>query len=116
MKYHLIPLIAIIVGGCAANPDTIAPKERSGIEFRNLSCVELDTELRIAGEQRDAYVKRQKSNRNRDMWLNVLLLPGTGALTSDHEEEVADSKGKVLAIERELSRRCADNSAETATN
>lgn len=96
----------LAIGGCAAHPDSIPPVSVSTIPYKDLSCDELRTELRIATEQRDAYVKKQKGNRTRDGWLNALIIPGAGAVTSDHEDEVAQSKGRVIALEGEIVARC----------
>ena len=98
----------LAVAGCASAPDQIPPASVSVIQYKNLSCEELGTELRLAIAQRDAYIEKQKGNRTRDGLLNVLLLPGLGAVTSDNEDNVAQSKGRVIALEGEIEKRCQD--------
>ena len=99
-------LAAFLLVGCATHPSDIPPMQVSKVPYRDLSCAELQHELRVATEQRDTYVRRQKSNRTRDGLLNTFVLIGSGALTSDHEDEVAKAKGAVLAIEGEIAARC----------
>ena len=52
----------------------------------------------VSGEQQQA--------RNMDMALSILIIPGIGALTPDKELEVAQAKGRVLAIQNEYAERC----------
>lgn len=99
---------ALIVAGCATKPQHIPSANVSPVQLKDFPCNELRFELGIAQEQRDAYVKRQSGNRTRDTLLNVLVLPGLGAATGDHETEVAQSKGRVVAIEREIATRCRE--------
>jgi len=35
-----------------------------------------------------------------------LIIPGLGAMTGDSERQVAEAKGRVLAIQNEYGRRC----------
>ena len=108
MRNLAIIAAAALLAGCATKPQNIPPANISPIQFKDLSCDELKLELRLAIEQRDAYIRRQKGNRTRDTLLNVLVLPGLGAVASDHEIEVADAKGMVVALEREIAKRCMD--------
>ena len=98
--------MAVLVVGCATHPRNIPPENVSVTPYRDLSCPELRTELRLATAQRDVYINRQKGNRTRDGLLNALVIPGLGAATGDHEDEVAKSKGLVIALEGEIAKRC----------
>lgn len=102
----LVVLATVLVTSCAASPDAIPAASVSTAPYNDLTCDQLKNELRIAVDQRDAYVKRQKGNRTRDILLNSLVLVGSGAITSDHEEEVANSKGKVLMLEGMIESKC----------
>lgn len=108
MKNLAIAIVCGALAACATKPQNIPPTSISPIQFKDLSCEELRLELRFATEQRDAFIRRQKGNRTRDTLLNALVLPGLGAATSDHEVEVANSKGTVIALEREIAKRCVD--------
>lgn len=108
MKAPAVLAAAILLAGCATKPQNIPPASVSPIAFKDLTCAELKLELRLATERRDAYINRQKSNRTRDTVLNILVLPGLGAATSDHEDEVAQSKGTVITLEGEMAKRCTD--------
>ena len=99
-------LSPLLITSCAARPDEIPAASVSAAPYSDLSCDQLKSELRIAIDQRDAYVKKQKGNRTRDILLNSLVLVGSGAITSDHEDEVANSKGKVLMLEGMIDAKC----------
>ena len=113
MKKLLVIVSMTMLGSCATHPKNIPPANVSTIAYKDLSCSELRNELRLATEQRDAYVERQKGNRTRDGLLNTFVLIGAGAITSDHEEEVARTKGLVIALEGEMSDRCAEDAGPT---
>ena len=103
---YVAATIVLATAGCAAKPQSIAPTRVSSVQFAEFSCAELTYELNLAIEQRAAFARRQSGNRTRDTLLNVLVLPGLGAATGDHETEVAESKGRVIAIESALATRC----------
>ena len=103
-----IATIAVVGFGCATHPRNIASAEVSALPYKKFTCDELREELRIAVARRTALTNRQKSNRTRDGLLNVLVLPGLGDATSDHEDELAQAKGVVDALVREIALRCPD--------
>ena len=51
----------------------------------------------------------QRASRNWDIALNLLIIPGIGALTDDQEDEIAQSKGKIIAMQDEFTLRCLDD-------
>ena len=104
-------LIAVLGAGCAATPESIPSGPVSPLLYENLSCEEIDLEMRFVLEKRDALYKRQRGNRTRDTWLNILVLPGVGAATSNQEGEIAEVKGKLEQLEREKA-RCIREAAE----
>ena len=93
--------------GCATQPQDIPPAEVSSIRYRQFSCVDLHKELASAIQNRNSYILQQSDDRSRDIKSNTFFLPGSGAMNRDHEHEVAESKGIVIAIERELEDRCS---------
>ncbi len=102
-------VIALLLtsNGCATLPKDIPPAEVSSIRYRAFSCKDLHAELKLAIVERDSYIQEQNDARSRDIWVNLFFFPGSGEMTKDHDHEVAESKGKVIAIERELEDRCA---------
>ena len=73
-KTIILTADAAALVGCATHPRNIAPAAISTVQFRDYSCAELRSELRVATEQRDANIARQKDNRTRDGLLNALVL------------------------------------------
>lgn len=103
----LITVAILITSGCATQPKNIPPAEVSPIRYRLFSCADLHNELNLAIKERDSYIQEQLNDRSRDIKANMFFIPGSGAMNTDHEHEVAESKGKVIAIERELEDRCS---------
>ena len=62
--------------------------------------------MRIEQERLKALVAKQEGAGKRDIAINILLLPSLGAAMPNHEEEIALSKGKINAMDSELSTRC----------
>jgi len=106
-------VIALLLtsNGCATLPKDIPPAEVASIRYRAFACNDLHAELKLAIVERDSHIREQNDARSRDIWSNLFFFPGSGAINNDHDHEVAESKGKVIAIERELEDRCA-----TSTN
>ena len=50
----------------------------------------------------------QISQRNWDIALNILILPGVGAATGDSEDAIAQSKGRLVVMQDEYVLRCSD--------
>jgi hypothetical protein len=48
----------------------------------------------------------QTSARNWDIALNILLIPGAGAVTGDSETEIGQSKGRMIVMQDEYAARC----------
>ena len=99
--------LVFLIGGCATSPELIPPQRVSTIPYVKMSCEELEKELILAQETLAIYEKKQRDNRKRDIILNSIVLVGSGAITSDHESEVAKAKGTVIAIESEIGQRCS---------
>ncbi|MCY4128318.1 MAG: hypothetical protein OXG15_03620 [Gammaproteobacteria bacterium] len=102
-----IAAVLLTTSGCATQPKNIPPAEVSSVRYRLFSCADLHNELNLAIKERDSYIQEQLNDRSRDIKSNTFFMPGSGAMNTDHEHEVAESKGKVIAIERELEDRCS---------
>ena len=48
----------------------------------------------------------QTSSRNWDIAMNILLIPGAGAITGDSEAEIGESKGRMVVMQDEYALRC----------
>ena len=75
-----------------------------------MSCEALTLELELATQRLNILSKKQRSNRNRDGWLNALVLPGIGAATPNQESAIGQTKGEIEAIQREHLRCSNQNS------
>lgn len=115
MKKLTICLIALTVAsvGCATRPAEIPAAVVPKSQFANMDCAVLRTEMRVEQERLLALSSKQKGARTRDIWVNILTIPGVGAALPNHEDDIAQSKGKINAMDAELSRRCStDESRE----
>ena len=107
MKFKLC-IIALIVtfAGCAASPADIAPAMVDTTQYKSMSCDGLLMAASNEGVNLDQVSRDQRSARNWDIALNLLIIPGLGAVTGDSERQVAEAKGRVLAIQNEYGSRC----------
>ena len=107
MKFKLC-FIALIVTftGCAASPADIAPAMVDTTQYKSMSCDGLLMAASNEGVNLDQVSRDQRSARNWDIALNLLIIPGLGAVTGDSERQVAEAKGRVLAIQNEYGSRC----------
>ena len=101
-----LPIFLIAITGCASAPADIAPAMVDTFKYEQMSCEGLLLAAQNEGVNLESVSKDQRSARNWDIALNLLLIPGAGAVTGDSEREVAEAKGRVLAIQNEVSRRC----------
>ncbi|MYF00591.1 MAG: hypothetical protein F4234_10575 [Gammaproteobacteria bacterium] len=108
MNYR-ITLLAIALSalvGCAAAPADIPPAMVDTTAYREMTCEGLLLAAQNEGVNLEQVSRDQRTSRNWDIALNILLLPGIGAATGDSEREVAEAKGRVLAIQNEYGSRC----------
>ncbi len=94
------------VAACAAPPSRIQPAAVPTAQYESASCEALAAALSTEEETLALVSRDQRNARAWDTAFNWLLIPGLGALTPDSEEEVAESKGRVLAIQNEMLSRC----------
>lgn len=103
----VVPTILLLLfAGCASAPSDIAPAMVDTAKYREMSCDGLLLAARNEGVNLEQVSKDQRSARNWDIALNLLIIPGFGAITGDSELEVAEAKGRVLAIQNEFGQRC----------
>ena len=78
----------------------------------NMTCEQLSTELEVVSERLEVLSDRQRANRERDIILNALVIPGLGAAAPNQEAAIAQTKGEIEAIQRE-SQRCPATAADS---
>ncbi|MDF1764826.1 MAG: hypothetical protein P1V29_00410 [Gammaproteobacteria bacterium] len=110
-KLASIALISTLVG-CAASPSNIAPAMVDTAQYREMTCDGLLLAAQNEGVNLDQVSRDQRAARNWDIALNILIIPGLGAVTGDSERQVAEAKGRVLAIQNEYGSRCGKERAE----
>lgn len=106
LKHLAAALTIIIVTGCATAPADIPPAMVDTTPYKNMTCEGLLLAAENEGINLEQVSKDQRTARNWDIALNILIIPGTGAITGDSEKEVAEAKGRVLAIQNEYGSRC----------
>ena len=109
MKLLLVIISALMLFSCAASPSSIQPAAVSRAPYVEMSCSNLEKQLDAEVSNLENLSGEQISARNWDIALNILIIPGAGALTSDKENEIAQSKGRLVVMRDEHSIRCGDN-------
>ena len=92
---------------CAARPSSIQPAAVSKIPYVNMSCSNLVMQMTQEFSKLESLTGEQLSARNWDIALNILILPGLGAATGDSEDEIAQSKGRMIVLQDAYSTRCS---------
>ncbi|MDG2107393.1 MAG: hypothetical protein P8J74_01910 [Woeseiaceae bacterium] len=110
MRNVLTISMLFILGGCAAAPSSIQPASVSRIPYTTMGCKNLEMSLTQEISNLEGLSGEQRSSRNWDIALNLLIIPGFGALTEDQEDEIAQSKGKIIAMQDEFTTRCVEDS------
>ena len=105
-KNRLILASFGILAGCASSPTDIAPAMVDTAQYQEMSCEGLLLAAQNEGVNLEQVSRDQRSARNWDIALNLLIIPGLGAVTGESEREVAEAKGRVLAIQNEFGSRC----------
>ncbi len=102
-----VTLITLLIG-CAATPSSIQPAAVSRAPYVNMACSTLEMQIDQEISNLETLSGEQIASRNWDIALNLLVIPGVGALTSDQEDEIAQSKGKIVVMQDEYSIRCVE--------
>jgi len=108
MQMKLIIGLAVLISliGCAASPSSIQPAAVSRVGYINMSCENLSLQMAQEISNLENLTGEQLSSRNWDIALNILLIPGIGALTGDQEEAIAQSKGRMVVMQDEYATKC----------
>ena len=107
MKLIILALVLVSLVSCAARPSSIQPAAVSKIPYVNMSCSNLVMQMTQEFSKLESLTGEQLSARNWDIALNILILPGLGAATGDSEDEIAQSKGRMIVMQDEYSTRCS---------
>ena len=107
MKLIILALVLVSLVSCATRPSSIQPAAVSKIPYVNMSCSNLEMQLTQELSKLESLTGEQLSARNWDIALNILILPGLGAATGDSEDEIAQSKGRMIVLQDAYSTRCS---------
>lgn len=108
MRNLLISMLSVLlIVSCASHPSDIPAAAVAAVPYQSLSCDQLAVELANSQNNLQQASQRQKRKRNIDGWSNALLIPGVMSLAKDSSEAVAQFKGEVQTITREISKRCS---------
>ena len=72
-----------------------------------MSCSNLEMQMNQELSNLETLTGEQLSARNWDIALNLLIIPGLEAATGDSEDEIAQSKGRMIVMQDEYSIRCS---------
>lgn len=97
--------LAVIVSGCAKNPDKISATYVSPIQYQNYTCEQIGEEYKRISVRVAEVSGMQEDARERDSVATgvgvVLFWPAVFFLAAgDHEDELARLKGEYEALER----------------
>mgnify|MGYP001287879816 CR=1 FL=1 len=109
MKTAIFTILIVTLASCAASPSSIQPAAVSRIPYVTMPCPNLRLELDREISNLATLSGEQISARNWDIALNLLIIPGLGALTGDQEEEIAQSKGRIIVMQDEYGTKCVEN-------
>lgn len=103
MKIRYWLMLALALSACAKRPDAIVAVDIPMAAYTNLSCEEIAAEVVKEQENLAALSKQQNSAANKDM-LGVALIgvPASSTFGGDKEGLIANSKGKLNAMESAL--------------
>ena len=84
----------------------------SRVQFNDLSCKNIELLLQSETQNLATLSGEQIDSRSWDIALNILLIPGIGAMTGDNEDQIAQSKGRIIALQEEYADRCGVDDEE----
>ena len=111
MQKALKIIMLVTLGGCAATPSSIQPSSVSRIPYTTMGCKNLEISLTQERRNLEESSDEQRSLSKWNAALNYLsIIPGISGLTEDWEDEIAQSKGKIIAMQDEFTARCVEGS------
>lgn len=87
-------------------PSKIEAAKVSSVAYSKMNCSELLMERDAEISSLERLSGKQVNQRSWDIALNILILPGIGAIGGDNEEAISQSKGKIIAIQEQIDSRC----------
>jgi len=106
MKSVTLVIALGLLAGCASTPSSIQATAVSRAPYVNMPCSSLKLQMESEVETLKSLSSAQTSSRNWDIALNILLIPGAGAITGDSETEIGQSKGRMIVMQDEYASRC----------
>jgi hypothetical protein len=106
MRNSLLVAIVLILSSCAASPSSIQPAAVSRVPYTTMPCTNLKMQIDQEIGNLETLSGEQIASRNWDIALNLILIPGVGALTGDQEDAIAQSKGRMVVMQDEYATRC----------
>ncbi len=106
MKSLIASIVFVLIAGWAASPASIQPAAVSRVGYATMSCDNLQLRMSQEISNLENLTGEQIASRNWDIALNLLIIPGIGALTSDQEDAIAQSKGRMAVMQDEYATRC----------
>lgn len=100
-------LCAVAVAGCATRASGVAPVAVSSMDYAGLSCDQAREQLAQKRVQVDALSRRQNNAAVADAaGVFLLFLPVGSIFGAGVQGELAQAKGDMVALERNVSQRC----------
>lgn len=101
-----ITLAAMALTACAKQPENIAAVEVGANEFRGLSCKQLSETRLVTAQNLENLSASQKSAASGDaVGVFLLGLPVSSMSGNDKETQIAVTKGRLQALDREMTRK-----------
>lgn len=105
-------LLCFLVTSCAKPPSQIEAAKVSSVAYSKMNCSELLMERDAEIYNLEKQSGRQVNKRSWDIALNLLILPGISSIKADSSEAIAQSKGKIIAIQEQIDSRCIKDDVE----
>jgi hypothetical protein len=107
MKNIIAVSLILAVVGCASNPEAVAPSFHPAKQYVGLTCGETQDLYRVAEKDMAALAKKQRGARTGDAWSVFLLgVPTSAVFGTNVEGELAQAKGKHLALQDAMYVNC----------
>lgn len=105
-------LLCVLLASCAKPPSRIEAAKVSSVAYSKMNCSELLMERDAEISNLETQSGKQINKRSWDIALNLLILPGLSSIKDDSSEAIAQSKGKIIAIQEQIDSRCIKDDAE----